>query len=145
MPSDILTYANHFRRLYAQMFQPLGLRYGLNQLEIDILLFLHNNPAYNTARDIAQRRGFAPSNVSTAVDALRKKGLLATLPDPDSRRVLRLRLTAGAGPVTDALALRQRECFALVADGFSPEERELFFQFLRRMDQNVQRALDRKD
>ena len=61
MQNHVLTYANHFKHLYRQTFQPLSDQYGLSQLEIDVLLFLKNNPMHNTAKDISIMRGFAKS------------------------------------------------------------------------------------
>ena len=37
------------RKLYCSLFTPLLERRGLTQLEMDILLFLANNPEYDTA------------------------------------------------------------------------------------------------
>ena len=72
---------NRFKRYYAACFQALAGEYGLNQLEIDILLFLHNNPDCNTASDIVELRGLAKSNVSTAIERLRREGYLRVMPD----------------------------------------------------------------
>ena len=76
MQNHVLTYANHFKHLYRQTFQPLSEQYEMSQLEIDILLFLKNNPRNNTAKEISVMRGFAKSNVSKAVESLRIQGYL---------------------------------------------------------------------
>ena len=44
------------RKLYGQLFAPLLSQLGLTQLEMDILLFLANNPGKDTARDIVELR-----------------------------------------------------------------------------------------
>ena len=64
------------RKLYCSLFTPLLERRGLTQLEMDILLFLANNPEYDTARDIVEKRHLAKSHVSVGVDALAGRGLL---------------------------------------------------------------------
>ena len=68
--NDLLQYALRFRRLYQKWFQDLGEELELSPLEMDLLLFLHNNPDRNTARDAVAVRGLAKSNVSTAVERL---------------------------------------------------------------------------
>ena len=40
----VLSYIQHYKKYYAAQFEAASAAYGLNQLEIDILLFLHNNP-----------------------------------------------------------------------------------------------------
>lgn len=142
---EILAYVSHFKRLYGQLFQPVAAQLGLSQLEIDILLFLHNNPAYNTARDIVAMRGVAKSNVSTAVDALKRKGCLLSEADPDSRKVQRLSLPASMDEPLRALAAVQQQCFSFMLEGFSPEERGTLRQFLERIDANVVAALQKKN
>ena len=37
----ILSYAQHYKKYYTVQFEGAAAAYGLNQLEIDILLFLH--------------------------------------------------------------------------------------------------------
>lgn len=142
---EILAYVSHFKRLYGQLFQPVAAQLGLSQLEIDILLFLYNNPAYNTARDIVAMRGVAKSNVSTAVDALKRKGCLLSETDPENRKVQRLSLPASMDEPLRALAAVQQQCFAFMLEGFTSEERGALRQFLERIDTNVVDALQKKN
>ena len=60
-------------KLYSALFSPLLERCGLTQLEADILMFLANNPEYDTARDIVEKRRLAKSHVSVGVDALAER------------------------------------------------------------------------
>ena len=139
---ELLRYAQHFRRMYQKSFQPLSQDLELSQLEMDLLLFLSNNPDRNTARDAVLLRGFAKSNVSTAVERLEGKGWLRTQPDPSSRRVKRLVLQPGREAELERLLRCQEICFAAVLKGFSPTEREGLKTLLERMDANVQKALE---
>ena len=77
LPADFLDDVALLRRLYTRRFAELLRETGLNQAEMDVLLFLANNPPYDTARDIVRRRGLAKSHVSAAVESLAEKGLLA--------------------------------------------------------------------
>ena len=45
-------------------------RYGLTQMEYDILMFLHNNPQLNTAAEIVKVRKSTKSHVSTSLKSL---------------------------------------------------------------------------
>ena len=51
-------------------------RYGLTQMEYDILMFLHNNPQHNTAAEIVKIRKSTKSHVSTSLKDWKTKDLL---------------------------------------------------------------------
>lgn len=145
MKNNILSYSNHLKKLYVQMFQQASKIYQLNQVEIDVLLFLYNNPEYNTARDVCVMRGIAKSNVSTAVESLSKRGFLASQVDLDNRKLHRLTLCAGTDEMMKELQSCQEQCIALIVSGFSQEEMELMKQFQKRMDENIVTALKRAE
>ena len=139
----ILQYAENLRRLTQRSMRPLGEELGLSQLEMELLLFLRNNPELNTARDAVAYRGFAKSNVSTAVEALERKGWLTVEPDPGSRRVKRLCLRREREGDLERLAACQGGIFSVLTAGFTQEELETFRSLLDRMGRNVAQALER--
>ena len=133
----ILAYAQHYKKYYTAQFEAAAAQYGLNQLEIDILLFLHNNPDCRTASDICRYRGLAKSNVSAAVEHLRSRGLLTVSPAPDNRRQRMLAFTPEALPIAAALAQIQAGSLEPLFAGFTPQERQALQDYLRRMDENI--------
>lgn len=140
----ILAYAQHYKKYYSAQFAGAAAAYGLNQLEIDILLFLHNNPELCTASDICRYRGLAKSNVSAAVERLRSRGVLEVLPAPDNRRQRILRFTGAARPMAAALAEIQRRTLEPLFDGFTAAEQQALQEYLCRMDANIQRQLKKE-
>lgn len=128
---------NHFRTFYHQSFQPLAEKFSLQMLDIDLLLFLYNNPAYNTARDAVALRGLSKSNVSTSLEKLRRRGLVIIRPDADSRRLLRIFLMPEGNSIASELRACQEACLAQITAGFTPEECEQLQQFLDRMHTNI--------
>ena len=139
MEPNIIVRTSLFRRYYENSFQDLLEKFGLTRLEAVILIFLHNNPDFNTARDIVELRGLSKSNVSTALEALRLRQFLTVRPDPDSRRVRRIFLREEKRDVVEALARRQTETLDRLTEGFSREDLELMQQFLDRMEENIKR------
>ena len=140
----ILAYAQHYKKYYSAQFAGAAAAYGLNQLEIDILLFLHNNPELCTSSDICRYRGLAKSNVSAAVERLRSRGVLEVLPAPDNRRQRILRFTGAARPMAEALAEIQRRTLEPLFDGFTAAEQQALQEYLCRMDANIQRQLKKE-
>ena len=95
------TRSQGLRKLYCGLFTPMLERHGLTQLEVDILLFLANNPAYDTARDIVEKRHLAKSHVSVGVDALAARGMLDRRKREGNRKTIHLcrrRAGGGGGP-----------------------------------------------
>ena len=131
-----------FRQMYQKCFRSLGEELHLTQLEIDILLFLKNNPERNTARDIVIYRGFAKSNVSKSVEHLEATGWLQVTQDPASRRMKRLTFCPERSKELNRLSLCQSQCLSRVFAGFSPEELQQFTALLGRADANIQSALN---
>ena len=61
-------------------------QYGLTQMEYDILMFLHDNPQYNTAAEIVKIRKSAKSHVSTSLKKLENKGLVERIQSKDNKK-----------------------------------------------------------
>ena len=129
------------RKLYCSLFTPLLERRGLTQLEMDILLFLANNPEYDTARDIVEKRHLAKSHVSVGVDALAGRGLLERQLREGNRKTIHLRLTEAAGPIVEEGRAIQREHGEILLSGFTGEERVELLRLLEKIGENVDAAL----
>lgn len=129
------------RKLYGSLFTPLLARWGLTQLEVDILLFLANNPPYDTARDIVEKRRLAKSHVSVGIEELVRRGLLERSFQEGNRKTIHLCLTAAAQPVVEEGRAIQKQYGEALFRGFTPAERETLFALLERVGENVNAAL----
>lgn len=69
-----------FKRLYDQTMDPIAQQWDLTRMELDILLFLANAPAYDTAADIVERRRLTKSHVSVSIHSLIRRGWLERSP-----------------------------------------------------------------
>ena len=141
MEFELLANIKEMRLLYTQSFTQAGQRHNLSQPEIDVLLFVANQPQYNTARDIASRRGLAKSNISKAVEMLRQKELLEVCEDEKNRRVRRLFPTAKAEPVIEELRACQAAFFGKLFDGFTPEELAQLERLMQHAAENLHRQV----
>ncbi|WP_152333690.1 MarR family transcriptional regulator, partial [Clostridium sp. ATCC 29733] len=72
--TDALKVGQAFARGYNRALGGMAEEWGLSRAEVDVLLFLQNNPGCNTAREVVELRGMAKSGVSKAVDALVRRG-----------------------------------------------------------------------
>ena len=133
----MLQFYQHFGKFYAQQFAPLSESSGLSSRELQVLLFLANNPGYDTARDITVLRGISKSQVSQAVDLLCAEGLLERTPDTADRRIVHLSITEEGRPVTQQAQAIQDGCTSRLLSGFTAEEVALLMSLVDRVVVNA--------
>lgn len=126
----LLLFSKQFERFYEHRFAPLLERTGLGMREINVLLFLANNPGYDTARDVSEYRGLAKSQVSQAVEMLTGRGLLRRAPDREDRRVVHLVLTETGRPLAREAQAIQAACGRRLLAGLSLEDEARFYRLL---------------
>ena len=139
------TRSQGMRKLYCSLFTSVLDGWGLNQLEMDILLFLANNPGCDTARDIVEKRHLAKSHVSVGIEALASRGLLDRQLLAGNRKTIHLCLTEAAVSVVDEGRRVQQQYAQMLLEGFSQEERQELFRLLDKVSQNVDRVLAEQD
>ena len=120
--SQFYVMARRLEDAYAAQMRSLCKETGVAQTAMDILLFLHNNPGYDTARDICTCRQLKPALVSLYIENLVQLGFLASEGVPEDRRKCRLVLTEAAAPVVEKGLARQAAFTARMLEGLSPEE-----------------------
>lgn len=109
---------------YEKTFDNLVEKYGINQIQIDIMLFLYNNPGYDTAQSMCDMRGLAKSNVSTAVEALCRKGWIERKTDNENRRIIHLKITKKAKDFVDEASEKQNSFFEKMFSDFSADQKK---------------------
>lgn len=134
--------SNQLRKLYAKNCKQICSAFSLNRLELDVLIFLANNAPYDTARDIAQLRGIAKSNVSAAVEKLVRKKLLITREDTDDRRCVHLLPTELAMPAIRQGQAMQRQLLKILTVGISAEDWQTVERINSIIQENVRKAME---
>ena len=127
---------------YTAVCKPLCQTLKLPQTAFDILLFLSNNPAYQTAADIVEVRKIKANLVSVNVDKLVRDGYLTREPMPGDRRKTRLLCTEKAQPII--LQGRQLQS-AFLQRLFAHTDQQMQDAFLKTisiMDKNLNELLE---
>ena len=125
------------RSLYSAQLDAVGRECGLARVELDILLFLANNPQFDTATDIVEQRCISKAHVSQSVKSLEQRGCLERCYEGDNRRTIHLRLTERAQAAVDVGRQAQLHCFETFMRGFSATELEQLRGYLARIAGNV--------
>ena len=110
-------------------------RYDLSAIEVDVLLFIANNPTLNTASDIVRFRKIAKSHVSLAVNALLQTGYITKYCDDQNHRLIRLSTAPAAEEVIAYGREEQRKFGAVLEQGISEEEKGQFKHHLTTLSQ----------
>ena len=133
------------RSLYSAQLDAVGRECGLARVELDILLFLANNPQFDTATDIVERRCISKAHVSQSVKSLEQRGYLERRYAGDNRRTIHLHLLEGAQAAVDAGRQAHARCLAALLDGFSAAECEQLRSYLSRISDNAWAQMKKGD
>ena len=98
-------------------------RYGLTQMEYDILMFLHNDPQHSTAAEIVKVRKSTKSHVSTSLKKLEDKGLVERIQSKDNKRHIEIVLLDKAELIVEAGINAQKRFAQNVLSGLTEEEK----------------------
>lgn len=125
------------KEAYDHTLDPVAQRWGLTRMELDLLLFLHNNPDHATAAEAVRLRQWTKSHVSAAVHALKVRGLLSAQHPEGNRKTLRLTLLPTAGPILQEGREAQRTFSQAMRRGFTRSEEQALESILEKISRNV--------
>ena len=126
---------------YSMACKPLCRQLKLPQTAFDILMFLANNPAYQTAADIVEIRKIKANLVSVNVEKLVKDGYLTRRAVVGDRRKTQLLCTEKAQPVIEKGRALQAVFFDRLFENTNDTMRAAFFETIRVMSQNLDTLL----
>ena len=136
-PLDFISVSTKAMKAYESFCQPVCKKFQLSQTSFDVLMFLANNPEYNTARDICEIRGIRTGIASVAVDFLVKNGYLQRQPDVSDRRIWRLILTEKSDAIVQEGRQIQQEFGKQLTSGISEEEIAAYMQTAQKFKENI--------
>ena len=88
-----------FRRLLEKKLGPIEQQYGLQKIDMRILLFLYKSDDHNTSTDIMQLNMFTRGHISQSLTRLQKKGYIQMIQDQEDRRCTHNYLSEKAGEI----------------------------------------------
>ncbi|MDE7222968.1 MAG: MarR family transcriptional regulator [Acetatifactor sp.] len=138
IPLNPWEHQNAIKTLYSKCVEGICTRHGITRMELDILLFLANNPCFDTATDIVEIRYLSKSQVSSSIKTLEERGYIRREYRENNKKTVHLRICEEARPViTDGREAQER--FAdIMLQGVTEEEREC----MRRCFDHICRNID---
>ena len=125
------------KKSYFRLLEPVCQQWNLTRNELDVMLFLYNNPEYTRAADIVSHRGIAKSHVSLGVASLEEKGLLLRRFSEQDRRTAHLELQDQGRVIAAQAREKQIQYFSALYQGISPEEFEIWRNITQKVRDNI--------
>lgn len=137
IPLNVWEHQNAIKTLYAKCVGEICTKHGITRMELDILLFLANNPRYDTATDIIEIRYLSKSQVSASVKLLEKRGFLRREYTKGNRKTAHLKICAAALEIIHHGQKAQEQFVSILFSGFSPADIEGIKAYNDRVWKNV--------
>jgi len=132
---DILSQS---QKAYSRYLEPVCRKWELTRSELDVLLFLYNNPDCDRAADIVTRRGMTKSHVSLSVANLAELGHLQRSFSPVDRRNAHLSLTEQGRIIAAEGREAQLDFFRRLHQGIPEAELRIWQATADKICQNIE-------
>lgn len=134
--SELLYFFKKIKDEYDKKIEESALEIALTKPEADLLLFLSNNPSYNTARDAVAYRGFSKAYVSKALNSLYKKNYISLKQDVVDKRYQHIFINENIINKVKILQNTQEKVFQEHTKNITEEEKNLFIEIINKMFKN---------
>lgn len=124
IPLNLWEYQNAIKALYASCVEMVCEKYQITRMELDILLFLANNPHFDTATKMIEIRYLSKSQVSASIKLLEKCGYLKKEYTRDNRKTAHLKVCEKALDIVVDGKQAQKRFVEIMLQGFSEDEKE---------------------
>ena len=134
---QILKHCWKFMKHYDSYLNNSAPDYKLTRNEKDILLFLHNNPRFDTAVDIVQYRSISKSLVAKSVSSLTARGFLSQSVDTTDGRYIHLTITPEASGAVTELKNAQYQFLKRCGEGLTKDEQQQLLALIGRLETHL--------
>ncbi len=122
IPLNPWEHHNAIKTLYSKCVEDVCIRHEITRMELDILLFLTNNPCFDTATDIVETRYLSKSQVSSSVGSLEERGYIRREYTGNNKKTAHLRICGPAKSVIEDGREAQERFVSVMLQGLSEEE-----------------------
>lgn len=133
------------KTLYSFCMDPVCKKYNVNRTELDILLFLANNPQYDTAADIVNVRFLARSHVSISIRELERLGYLEGRYNPGNHKTIHLSILEPAAALVADGQRAQQDFYSILFQDADPADAEAASRFLHCVSHNIRSYLESRE
>ena len=136
---------NAIKTLYSRCIEQVCEKHCVTRMELDILLFLANNPCFDTATDIVEVRFLAKSQVSVSIKLLKEKGYIKKQYAEGNRKTAHLRICGNAREMIADGREAQEKFLAILLEGIPEQEMACMKRCTSHMMKNIERYLKEEE
>ena len=125
------------KRLYDAMLERVCEKFGTTRMELDILLFLANNPGFDSAAEIVRVRRLTKSHVSVSIDALVRAGYIEKHYRDGNSKTAHLKLLPRSEEIIDEGRAAQQEFVNILNSGLTEDEILTMERVFKKMGENM--------
>lgn len=141
IPVNPWEHQNAIKTLYSKCVEEVCRKHGITRMELDILLFLANNPRYDTAKDMIEIRYLSKSQVSSSVKLLEAVGYLRKKYAENNRKTAHLMICEEASQIVEDGRRAQEKFLAVITQGIPEEELACMKHCMDEMRENIHKHL----
>lgn len=139
LPVNPWEHQNAIKAFYSKYVEAVCEKHEITRIELDILLFLANNPMYDTASDIVEVRYLSKSQVSVSIKMLEQRGFLTKTYANHNRKTAHLNIKDAALDVIADGQAAQEEFMEAILQGISPKDLDAWKRCTAQMMENIKR------
>lgn len=136
--SEFWNYILSLEKEYGICRKKISAKFSLSSAETDIIMFLANNPGFDTASDISKIRKIPKSQVSMSVNSLYEKKLLEGFYKENNKKSIHLKLTKKADDIVLYGRKVQRAFAEKLFSGFTDDEKAEFTRLYLKICANIE-------
>lgn len=137
IPPNPWEHQNAVKTLYAKCIGPVCVKHNLTRMELDILLFLANNPCFDTATDIIEVRYLSKSQVSASIKSLEKAGYIRKSYTEENHKTAHLLICEGTSLIIQDGRDAQERFLEIMLQGFTQEQIDAMRQYNAHILENI--------
>jgi MarR family transcriptional regulator for hemolysin len=136
LDDDLLVLLSDVSRHMRTYADQLAQAHGMTRAQLIILARLQMQPDLSQ-NELAALAEATPMTIARLIDRLEALGLVKRCPDPEDRRIWRLRLTPASAPMVREIENFRAKLHSAMTKGIEPAVLKTMARGLRQMKQNV--------
>ena len=141
--SMINTCGMNMRKLLEKKSEVLVQKYGVRNVELEILLFVYHSSCGDTAKDIVEQKNLSKAHISKSVDNLRTKGFVVLIEDDNDRRKRHIELTQKAEEAAKEMLEVHNDCKRIIMRYVTEEEKAVMDRVMQKMLRSLDEELQK--
>lgn len=129
------------RKVYGKYLYTSMKENNFSPSEIDVLIFLSNNPSINTSKELVVCLAVSKSLIARSVEALIKKGMIEMRADQGDHRIQHLKITSKAVPYINEIKKYQESFTRAALADIDKQALECMDETIKKIEDNMQKII----